>query len=289
LATTTIGDPLKAGVEGFHHVSCRLDALEVATMTWTSPLAYAGRLTMRFLEDAGEIVLLFIQAFLWLLRPPFRIHLMFKQMEFVGVQSINVVLLTGLFTGGVFALQTYHGFSMFGAESLVGSTVALALTRELGPVLTALMVTGRAGSAMAAELGSMRVSEQIDALYVMAVSPIQYLVLPRIVAAVIMLPVLTVICDYVGIIGGYIVGVKVLGINEGIFIAKIVEYLDIEDISMGLVKAAFFGLLFALIGCYKGFYTTGGAEGVGRSTTEAVVLASVSILAADYVLTAIMF
>jgi phospholipid/cholesterol/gamma-HCH transport system permease protein len=258
-------------------------------MTWTSPLAYTGRKTIRFLEEAGEIVLLFIQTVLWILRPPFRIHLIFKQMEFVGIQSLNVVLLTGIFTGGVFALQTYHGFSMFGAESLVGSTVALALTRELGPVLASLMVTGRAGSAMAAELGSMRVTEQIDALYVMAVSPIQYLIMPRVIAATLMMPVLTVICDFVGIIGGYIVGVKVLGVNEGIFIAKIIEYLDFEDISMGLVKAAFFGLLFSLIGCFKGFYTTGGAEGVGRSTTQAVVLASVSILAADYVLTAIMF
>ncbi len=258
-------------------------------MTWTSPLAYTGRLTISFLEEAGEIILLLIQTFLWMLRPPFRLRQVFKQMEFVGVKSLNVVLLTGLFTGGVFALQTYHGFSMFGAESLVGSTVALALTRELGPVLTSLMVTGRAGSAMAAELGTMRVTEQIDALYVMAVSPIQYLVLPRVVAAVCMLPVLTVICDFVGIWGGYVVGVKMLGINEGIFMAKIIEYLDFADIGMGLVKSSFFGLILSLIGCYKGFYASGGAEGVGRATTRAVVLASVSILAADYVLTAIMF
>jgi phospholipid/cholesterol/gamma-HCH transport system permease protein len=252
-------------------------------------LELLGRNCMRFLEETGEILLLLIQAALWCIRPPLRLRLMFKQMEFVGVKSFNVVLLTGAFTGGVFALQTYHGFSLFGAESLVGSTVALALTRELGPVLTSLMVTGRAGSAMAAELGTMRVTEQIDALYVMAVSPIQYLVVPRLLASIIMLPVLTVICDFVGIVAGYLVGVGLLGINYGIFTSKILEYLEFKDIAMGLAKAAFFGLILALIGCYKGFYTSGGAEGVGRATTEAVVLASVLILGADYVLTALMF
>ncbi len=258
-------------------------------MAWSKPLEAVGHAFLRGLEETGEILLLLIQSFLWLLRPPWRLRLIFRQMEFVGVKSINVVILTGVFTGGVFALQSYHGFSLFGAESLVGSTVALALTRELGPVLTCLMVTGRAGSAMAAELGTMRVTEQVDALYVMAVNPVQYLVLPRVVASVVMLPVLTVVADYVGIVGGYVVGVHLLGINPGIFVAKIIEYMEFSDISMGLIKASFFGLILSLIGCYKGFYTTGGAEGVGRATTEAVVLASVLILAADYVLTAIMF
>ncbi|RJX35259.1 MAG: ABC transporter permease [Desulfarculus sp.] len=250
---------------------------------------FLGRTFLRMLNEAGELLLMLLQALLWLLRPPFRVKVLFKQMEFVGVKSLNVVLLTGAFTGGVFALQSYHGFSLFGAESLVGSTVALALTRELGPVLTSLMVTGRAGSAMAAELGTMRVTEQIDALYVMAVNPIQYLVLPRLLAGVVMLPVLTIIADFIGIVGGYVVGVSLLGINSGIFIAKIIEYMEFSDISMGLIKASFFGLILSLVGCYKGFYTTGGAEGVGRATTEAVVLGSVLILAFDYVLTAIMF
>ncbi len=258
-------------------------------MAWTRPMEVVGRATMRTLEEAGEIILLFIQVCLWLLRPPLRLRQVFKQMEFVGVKSLNVTLLTGVFTGAVFALQSYHGFALFGAESLVGSTVALALTRELGPVITALMVTGRAGSAMAAELGTMRVTEQIDALYVMAVNPIQYLIMPRVVAGVIMLPILAVIADYVGILGGYVVGVHLLGISPGIFVAKIIEYVEFSDISMGLIKAAFFGLVLSLVGCFKGFYTTGGAEGVGRATTEAVVLASVIILASDYFLTAIMF
>lgn len=151
------------------------------------------------------------------------------------------------------------------------------------------MVTGRAGSAMAAEVGTMRVTEQVDALYVMAVNPVQYLVVPRIVASVAMLPLLTVIADFVGIVGAYMVGVGMLGINHGIFISKIMEYVEFSDISMGLAKAAFFGLILSLVGCFKGFYTSGGAEGVGRATTRAVVLGSVLILASDYVLTAIMF
>jgi phospholipid/cholesterol/gamma-HCH transport system permease protein len=258
-------------------------------MSLAAPVAWVGRKTLGFLEEAGEVVLLLVQTALWMVRPPFRFHLVFKQMEFVGVRSAGVVLLTGAFTGGVFVLQTYHGFSMFGAETLVGSTVALALTRELGPVLTALMVTGRVGSAMAAELGTMRVTEQVDALYVMAVSPIQYLVLPRVLASVVMLPVLTVFCDFVGIVGGYLVGANLLEINPPIFVANIVEYLRFSDIFVGLVKAAFFGLILSIVGCYQGFYASGGAEGVGRATTHAVVMASVSILAADYVLTSLMF
>jgi len=253
------------------------------------PFEYVGAKFLGLLDEAGELLLLFLQTMLWLFRPPFRFWVLLKQLEFVGVGSIYVTLLTGAFTGGVFALQSYHGFSLFGAESLVGSTVALALTRELGPVLTSLMVTGRAGSAMAAELGTMRVTEQVDALYVMAVNPVQYLVVPRVIAGVAMLPVLTIIADFVGIVGSYIVGVGLLGINHGIFISKIIEYLEFSDISMGMVKAAFFGLILSMVGCYKGFYTTGGAEGVGRATTQAVVLASVLILASDYVLTAIMF
>jgi phospholipid/cholesterol/gamma-HCH transport system permease protein len=253
------------------------------------PFELVGRNTMRGLEEAGEILLLLIQSALWFLRPPFRLRLFFKQMDFVGVRSFNVVVLTGAFTGGVFALQTYHGFALFGAETLVGSTVALALTRELGPVLSALMVTARAGSAMAAELGTMRVTEQIDALYVMAVNPVQYLVLPRVVAAVLMLPFLVVVADFTGIVASYLVGVGLLGIDYGIFTAKIIEYLEVEDILTGLAKASFFGLILSVVGCYKGFYTTGGAEGVGRATTEAVVLACILILAGDYVLTALMF
>jgi phospholipid/cholesterol/gamma-HCH transport system permease protein len=248
-----------------------------------------GKSILENIEEMGKILLLFLSVLSWMIRPPLRLRLIFKQMEFVGVKSIFVVVLTGIFTGMVMALQGYYGFRMFGAESLVGSTVALGMTRELGPVLTSLMVTARAGSAMAAELGTMRVTEQIDALYVMAANPVKHLIVPRVIAGVVMLPLLTIVSDFVGTIGGYFVGVIILDINEGAFIKNITMYVDLDDIYNGLIKAAFFGLILSLIGCYKGFNTTGGAEGVGRATTEAVVLASISILISDYFLTAIMF
>ena len=248
-----------------------------------------GKTILYGMEEAGRLVFFFLSAVAWTFRSPLKIKNTFKQMEFVGVKSIYIVVLTGLFTGMVFALQSYHGFRLFGAESLVGSTVALAMTRELGPVLTALMVTARAGSAMAAEIGSMKVTEQIDALYVMAANPIQHLVVPRLIAATLMVPLLTAIDDFIGIIGGYFVGVKLLGINEAVFINNINRLMELSDIYNGLAKAAVFGLILSLIGCYKGMNTRGGAEGVGRATTEAVVLASISILVADYILTALMF
>jgi len=252
-------------------------------------LNYLGRGAMDIVDQMGQILLLFLRAVIWTFRPPFRWFLVVKQMEFVGVKSLPVVVLTGVFSGGVFALQSYYGFNLFGAEGYVGPVVALALTRELGPVLTALMVTGRAGSAMAAELGTMRVTEQIDALTVMATNPVQYLVVPRIIAGLIMLPLLTIVADLLGIVGGYLVTVKLLGVDGGLYIAKTVEYLDVADVLNGLVKALVFGLILSLIGCYKGYYTRGGAEGVGMATTQAVVFASLTIIISDYFLTAVMF
>jgi len=248
-----------------------------------------GRSVLKNIEEMGKILLLFLSVLSWMFRPPMKLRLIFKQMEFVGVKSIFVVILTGTFTGMVMALQGYYGFRMFSAESLVGSTVALGMTRELGPVLTSLMVTARAGSAMAAELGTMRVTEQIDALYVMASNPVKHLIVPRVIAGVIMVPILTIVSDFVGVIGGYFVGVVILDINAGTFVKNITRYVELDDIYNGLIKAAVFGLILSLVGCYKGFNTTGGAEGVGRATTEAVVLASISILVSDYFLTAIMF
>ena len=242
-----------------------------------------------FVRDCGRISIMLAESICFAIRPPFKLNYIFKQMEFIGVDSVLVVVLTGAFTGAVLALQSYYGFRKFQAEGLVGATVALSMTRELGPILTSLMVTGRAGSAMAAELGSMRVTEQIDALIVMALNPIKYLVVPRVLASFIMLPILTVISDFIGIVGGYLIGVKLLGINEGAFINKMIKYLDLEDIYVGLVKAAVFGIILSVISCYKGFYTRGGAEGIGRSTTEAEVLSSVTILMADYIMTSILF
>ncbi|EFI33994.1 protein of unknown function DUF140 [Desulfonatronospira thiodismutans ASO3-1] len=254
-----------------------------------SILGWLGHQTLGFLQELGRIMVLFLQALSWLVRPPFRIRLFFKQMEFIGVNSLFVVALTSLFTGMVLALQTFYAFSMFGAETLVGATVALSMTRELGPVITGLMVTGRAGSAICAEIGTMRVTEQVDALTVMAINPVQYLVLPRIVAGVIMLPLLTIISNTMGILGGYLVGVQLLDIHGGMFLNKIQEHVTMADVYNGLIKASAFGGILTLVGCYKGFYTRGGAEGVGRSTTQAVVMSSVLILVSDYFLTALMF
>ncbi|HDP23843.1 MAG TPA: ABC transporter permease [Deltaproteobacteria bacterium] len=250
---------------------------------------YLGRTTLNFFEQIGALFLFCFHTLTWMVRPPLYLRQYVKQMEYIGVKSSVVVVLTGLFTGMVSALQTYHGFSLFGAESLVGSTTALGLFRELGPVLAALMVTARAGSAMTAEIGTMRVTEQIDALTVMAVNPFQYLVIPRIIAAIIMMPMLTLLFDSVGLLGAYFVGVGLLDIDKGVFLARIMEYVQYKDLFSGLAKALFFGAILSIVGCYKGYTTTGGAEGVGRSTTYSVVISAVSILIADYILTAIMF
>jgi phospholipid/cholesterol/gamma-HCH transport system permease protein len=250
--------------------------------------AWLGASFLGKIREMGLMALLFLEACGWLVRPPWRVRLFFRHLEFIGVNSLLVVGLTSLLTGMVLAMQTYYAFRMFSAESLVGATVALSMTRELGPVITALMVTGRAGSAIAAEIGSMRVTEQIDALRVMAVPPVQYLVAPRLLAGLVMVPLLTALSDFIGVVGGYLVGVNLLGINAGIFMGRIYDLVEPSDLFNGLAKAAVFGVILTLVGCYKGYYTTGGAEGVGRSTTSAVVVSSVLILTFDYILTALM-
>ena len=248
-----------------------------------------GKPALNVVGQIGGIGTMFVQSVYLSFRRPFKLDYIFKQMEFIGVHSLLVILITGAFTGMVLALQSSYGFSMFGANGLVGVIVTLSMTRELGPVLTSIMVTGRAGSAMAAEIGTMRVTEQIDALTVMALNPIKYLVAPRVVASFFMLPVLTIISDFIGVLGGYIVGVKMLGINEGAFMNRIDKNVVLGDIYNGLIKAAVFGVILSVISCYKGYHTRGGAEGVGRATTEAVVLSSVTILISDYILTSLMF
>ena len=248
-----------------------------------------GRSVQNSLGALGSVSTFFAQCLYQGVRRPFKVNYIFKQMEFIGVNSLLVVAITGIFTGMVLALQSSYGFRKFGAEGMVGAIVALSMTRELGPVLTSLMVTGRAGSAMTAQLGTMRVTEQIDAITVMALNPIKYLVTPRVIASFLMLPVLTAISNFVGIIGGYLVGVKLLGINEGAFVNKMEKILGLEDIYNGLIKAAVFGVIMSVICCYKGFNTKGGAEGVGRATTEAVVASCLTILVSDYVLTSLMF
>ncbi|MBI5789464.1 MAG: ABC transporter permease [Candidatus Schekmanbacteria bacterium] len=252
-------------------------------------LEYLGERFTSFIEETGNITLLFIETLKWCLRPPFRLKHVVDQMEEVGVNSLPVVLITATFTGMVLALQSYTGFQRFNAESLVGTVVALSMTRELGPVLTGLIVAGRAGSAMAAELGTMRVTEQIDALSTLAVNPIHYLIVPRLVASFIMIPTLVIISDVVGILGGYAVSVRLLGANPVIYMKRTINHLELNDIYTGLLKAAVFGAIIALIGCYKGFYTSGGAEGVGKATTGSVVISSMLILICDYILTALLF
>jgi len=248
-----------------------------------------GEGVARYIKEMGQIFLLFLDTIRWAFHVPFRLDLFFEQMEKVGVRSGLVVILTGAFTGMVLGLQGFHATRRFGAETMVGVAVALSMFRELGPVLTSFMVTGRAGSAMAAEIGTMRVTEQIDALLSMAVSPVKFLIVPRVLASIVVLPLLTVIADFLGIMGGYFMGVTVLGINAGAYVANMERYVHLEDIYHGLIKAAVFGLILSVIGCYKGYTTTGGAEGVGKATTESVVLSAVLILMANYFLTAAMF
>ncbi len=252
-------------------------------------LEVVGRGVLRVLEEFGRFFQMLGRVAGWSVRPPYDVPELLRQMVRVGWDSIPVVFLTTLFTGMVLALQTFSGFARFHAESLVGSVVALSLTRELAPVLTALMVTGRVGSSMAAELGTMRVTEQIDALTALATEPVQYLMVPRVEAAILMMPLLVVMGDAVGIYGGYFVAVQLLGANPVTYIDNSFQFLKLNDITSGIIKAAIFGLIFALIACVRGYYTEGGAEGVGRSTTRAVVSGSLSVLVVDFFLTKLLF
>jgi phospholipid/cholesterol/gamma-HCH transport system permease protein len=222
-------------------------------------------------------------------RPPFRWRIYLQQLEFVGVGSLVIVLLTGAFTGMVFAVQSAYAFSLFNAEGYVGVTVALALTRELAPVLTGLMVTGRVGSSIATEIGTMGVTEQIDALRSMAVNPVQYLVSPRLFASIVMLPILTLLFSLVGIVGAWVVAVLGLGLDEGVFRRRILDAMDPWDVWSGLIKAAIFGLIMTAIASHAGYTASGGARGVGMATTKAVVYSSVAVLVSDYLLTVIMY
>lgn len=234
-------------------------------------------------------MILFAQTLSWIFRPPLEIREIMKQMQEVGVRSFPVVVITAAFTGMVLALQSFTGFRRFGAETMVGTVVALSMTRELGPVLTGLMVSGRVGSAMAAELGTMRVTEQIDALYTLATNPIKYLIVPRFFAAIIMLPILVIFADIIGILGGYLVSVQILGTNPTLYFQRTWNFLELDDLYIGLLKAFFFGIIIATISCYQGFSTQGGAEGVGRATTQAVVFSSLTILISNYFITALLF
>lgn len=248
-----------------------------------------GQSILDRITATGELVLMFTQAMIWLFLPPFRLKNYIQALHFVGVGSLFIVTLTGVFTGAVMALQSHYAFALFNAESMVGGTVALSLSRELGPVLTALMVTGRVGSSMATELGTMRVTEQIDALEAMAVNPIQYLVSPRIVATTIMMPLLNGYFVILGMLGAYFVATVMVNGDPGVFMSVTVDWMDAEDLYNGLIKATVFGIVVSTVSCFKGFYAAGGARGVGMATTQAVVVSSVLVFVADYFLTIMMF
>jgi phospholipid/cholesterol/gamma-HCH transport system permease protein len=253
-----------------------------------SPFSFLTDPLIRVLEQIGSALELTGRTLTWMIRPPYRISQLFAAMDFVGVQSVFIVSLTGIFSGMVLALQTVHSLRQFGAEGVVGSVVAISLAREISPVFAALMVTARAGSAMAAELGNMRVTEQIDALVTMGVSPVQYLLSPRLLAAVLMLPLLCILYSCVGMAGAYVVAVKWLSVDPGVFLANIDKYLVPNDFIMGEVKATTFGFLIAAISCNQGFNASGGAKGVGEATTRAVVQSAVAILIANYILTSLL-
>ncbi len=237
--------------------------------------------------ELGALSKMLGEAIFWGIRPPYRGRLLIEAMEFVGVGSVFLVSLTALFVGGVLALQLVDGFRDFGAENQTGAVIGLALAREIGPVFTALMVTSRAGSAMTTELGSMRVTNQIDALVSMAVNPVQFLVVPRLVAGFVMVPVLTILFDVVGVFGAFCVAVYLMGLDPGVFMDRLQWLVDWDDVSQGLTKAMVFGVVVTLIACRQGFYAKGGAAGVGRATNRSVVHSAIAILMLDYLVTSI--
>lgn len=255
----------------------------------TSFLESIGNVFIRLFEETGLWFSMLWRTAAWSVRPPFEIREWLRQAVRVGVDSIPVVFLTSMFTGMVLALQTYTGFHRVHAENFVGSVVALAMLRELSPVLVGLMVTGRVGSSMAAEIGTMRVTEQIDALEALATDPVQYLFVPRVIAGIVMLPFLVILGDALGIGGGYLVAVRLLNANPVQYQINTYQYLEMNDLWSGLIKAAVFGLILTLTGCVRGYTTSGGAEGVGRATTSAVVNASLLILLSDFFLTKLLF
>jgi phospholipid/cholesterol/gamma-HCH transport system permease protein len=254
-----------------------------------NPLAKIGRLFIAFLAATGRIAIFAGTALGHCVRPPFYPALIGRQMLDIGYYSLPVVGLTALFTGMVLALQSYTGFARFQAEGAVATVVVLSMTRELGPVIAGLMVAGRIGASMAAEIGTMRVTEQIDALVTLSTNPFKYLVVPRLLAGVTMLPLLVLVADIIGVLGGYLVSVYKLNFNAAAYLRQTVDYLQWMDVISGLVKAAVFGFLIALLGCFHGYSSGGGAQGVGRATTNSVVSSSIMILVVDYMLTEIFF
>jgi phospholipid/cholesterol/gamma-HCH transport system permease protein len=253
------------------------------------PLAALGRATLAACRTVGGVALFALEAISHLLRPPFYGRLFWRAFVEIAWFSLPVVALTAVFTGMVLALQSYTGFARFNAQSAIASVVVISLVRELGPVLAALMVAGRIGASFAAEIGTMRVTDQIDALTTLSTNPMKYLVAPRILAAVIALPLLVLVADVLGVMGGWLIGTLKLGFVSEAYLKSTFNYLETDDVVSGLVKAAVFGFVIALMGTWCGYNSKGGAQGVGGATTTAVVASSILILALDYVLTEIFF
>jgi phospholipid/cholesterol/gamma-HCH transport system permease protein len=252
-------------------------------------IAAIGAAVLNAIAFVGELAMFAGNGLSHIVRPPFYQRLIGRAFMQIGFYSLPVVALTALFTGMVLALQSYTGFARFNAESQIASIVVLSVTRELGPVLAGLMVSGRAGAAMAAELGTMRVTDQIDALTTLSTRPMKYLVAPRLIAGIVAMPLLVIVADILGVMGGFIVATLKLGFSPGTYLTGTFAILHTDDVVSGLIKAAVFGFIIALMGCFHGYRSRGGAEGVGTATTSAVVSASVLILALDYVLTQVLF
>ena len=250
--------------------------------TLLRPFETIGHRTVEVVESLGRFGTFFGVAVAIFLSPPFKLRAFLGRVHYIGYNSLLIILLTGAFTGMVLGLQIFFTLSRFGSEAYLGPAVALSLIRELGPVLSALMVTGRAGSALTAEIGIMRITEQIDALTVMALNPMRYLVVPSIVAGLVTFPMMTALFDVVGIFGGYLVGVHLLGLSEGTYFGEMKTFVDLNDIMTGFWKSLSFGVIVTWVATYKGFHVGHGAEGVARATTQSVVLASVLILVWDY-------
>lgn len=265
-------------------------ALKIETMVtqFVASTERIGRAVMEISEAWGRAWIFLFKTLGAIAVPPLRLQLIVTQLYQIGVNSSVVVALIGVFTGAVLAVQGEYTLSQFGATAFTGSAVALSLIRELGPVLTALMVIGRAGSAITAEIGIMRITEQIDALRSMAVDPIKYLMVPRFVAGMIAMPLLTAMFIVVGIAGGYIVGTGLLGLSSGTFTSQMISAVDMSDVWSGMVKSIVFGFIFGWVSCYKGYRCGFGAVGVNRATTQSVVTASVAVLVVDYFLTSIL-
>lgn len=250
---------------------------------------YLGNRSINFTRELGVLGIFIFRTIFSLVKGPLYLGLIFRQLIVIGYFSLPVVAMTAFFSGAVLALQSYTGFSRFSAESSIATVVVLSITRELGPVLAGLMVAGRVGASIAAEIGTMRVTEQIDALFTLSTDPIKYLVVPRVLAALITLPCLVLVGDIIGVMGGYLVSTHKLGFNSISYILNTTEYLESIDVISGLVKAAVFGFIIAIMSCYHGYYSDKGAKGVGSATTAAVVSSSIMILISNYLITELFF